>query len=224
LAAAVASAGCGGSSSSTIKSGPKPLSSAAAGWKVYAPKGGGYRVEIHTGWVTIDAVSLASSSAMRALEAKNPTLAGAFKALAPMARQPGVLVAFDRTPAAQAVTRRTGFTPNIIVRRIPLDPSKSDDALLRAVLSVARTSAAGIPTAIGRPSVSRLTIAGLPAGVVTYRLRENTFVGTAQVTESDYVTVRNGIAYTFYCSTVPLDVPRLHTDCAHAMQSFAFTG
>lgn len=223
LVAAVA-AGCGGSSSSGVKSGPKPVSNASADWKVYAPTGGGYKIQFHAGWVTIDAASLASSNGMKALAAKNPQLSGALSGFAQIARQPGVLVAFDRTSAGKQVTSGTGFAPNIIVRRIPLDPTKSDATLLDAVLTQGKINASGIPTAIGAPTVSRLTIAGLPGGVVSYRVSENTGVGPARVAESDYVTVRHGVAYTVYCSSVTSDIARIQPDCDHALSSLTFTG
>lgn len=216
-------AGCGGSSSSGAKSGPKPISSASADWKVYAPKGGGYKIQIHSGWVTIDAASLAASNGVKALAARNPALSGALSSFAQMAKQPGVLVAFDRTSAGRGVTSRTGFAPNIIVRRIPLDTAESDSALLDTVLNQGRINASGIPTAIGSPTVSRLTIAGHPGGVVSYRVSENTAVGTAKITESDYVTVRDGIAYTVYCSSIITDMARIQPDCDHALSSLTFT-
>jgi hypothetical protein len=222
LLAAVA-AGCGGSSSSSPKSGPKPVSSASADWKVYSPAGSGYKIEIHAGWVTIDAASLANSSGMRALAAKNPQLSGALSGFAQMAKQPGVLVAFDRTSAGKQVASRTGFAPNIIVRRIPLGSPASDSALLDTVLNRGRINASRIPTAIGSPTVSRLTIAGLPGGVVTYRITENTLTGSAKITERDYVTVRSGTAYTVYCSSTTTDIARIQLDCDHALSSLTFT-
>ena len=183
-------AGCGGSSSSGVKSGPKPVSSASADWKVYAPKGGGYKVQIHSGWVTIDATSLANSNGMKALAGEESSPVGRVLGLRPARQAAGRAGGLRPHQRRQQVTSRTGFAPNIIVRRIPLDPAKSDAALLDTVLTQGKINAGGIPTAIGSPTVSRLTIAGLPGGVVSYRVSENTAVGPAKITESDYVTVR----------------------------------
>lgn len=223
IAVALAAAGCGGSASS-LESGPAPVSTTTSGWKVYAPKRGGYRVEIPAEWATIDAGSLARSGAVRRLQAANPDMARAFPLFAQMARQPGVLIAFDRTAAGRAVTRRSGFAPNIIVRRIPLDPSDSDAALLRAVIAKGEANVASMPAVTGGPSVARLTMAGLPAAALTYTARENTSAGTATVRETDYATVRDGTAYTIYCTTLRTDVARLRPACAHAISSFAFAG
>ena len=222
---AVTASACGGSTTSaTVKTGAKPVAAAHRQWKVYAPQGSGYRVEIPTGWSTIDAATLASSGAIRDLEARNPGLKSGFRLFTQMAAQPGVLVAMDLTPAGRRVVRRTGFAPNIIVRRIPIPSGSSDADILRAVLARGRANAAALPTAIGRPSVTPITFAGSPGGVITYRLHETTGVGVASVTESDYVTVVQGTAYTIYCTTVAGDVSRVHPACMHALDSFAIAG
>lgn len=222
---AVTASACGGSTTSAgVKTGSKPVAEVHSQWKVYAPPGSGYRVEIPTGWTAIDAASLASSSGMRALEARNPALKSGFRLFARMASQPDVLVAMDLTPAGRRVVKRTGFAPNIIVRRIPIPSGSSDADILRAVLARGRANAAAIATAIGRPSMTPITFAGAPGGVITYRLHETTAVGVASVTESDYVTVVQGTAYTIYCTTVAGDVSRVHPACTHALDSFTITG
>ena len=40
-----------------MKSGPAPVSTQADSWKVYAPKGGYYKVSLPADWPTIDAQS-----------------------------------------------------------------------------------------------------------------------------------------------------------------------
>ncbi|MGN6379158.1 MAG: hypothetical protein ACTHNU_09425 [Gaiellales bacterium] len=225
LALALAVAACTAcGSSSGAKSGPAPVSTGADGGKVYAPPGGHYRVELPSGWVTIDAATMSSSSGLAKVKANNPKLARSFDAFAQLARQPGVLVAFDRTSAGSSVADSTGFSANIIVRRLPLNSSKSDRALLASLVSAGQANLGANPAVTGTPSVSRLTVAGLPAAVVTYSVLENTAKGKTNVTESDYVTVRDGTAYTLYCTTATSDVTRFHPVCEHALSSFSITG
>jgi hypothetical protein len=106
--------GCGGSSSGgsvSIASGPAPVTSTAGGWKAYAPSGGGYRIEIPGGWATLDAASVANSSALSELTKANPDLQGAAAGFQQLASHPGALLAIDTTAGGRISSAITSSLP-----------------------------------------------------------------------------------------------------------------
>ena len=226
-AGVAASAGCGGGShaaavtNAPARTGTAVYATIPAEWRVV--EGAGFNVQLHTGWLPIDAARLARSRALATLEAANPQLAYTFKRYARVVSQPGVLLAFDRSDAGRRVAARWAFAPNIIIRPVPLNLPTTDADLLRHAIAGMKAAAGNVPTAIGLPSVAHLRIAGVPAGAVTYTFRETTARGAVGVTESDYVTVRKGTMYMLSCTTVQSDVTRLKPICQHALSSFAFT-
>jgi hypothetical protein len=229
LLALLAATGCGGSSSGislgSVKSGPPPVSSTTGGWKVYAPAGGGYRVEIPNGWTTLDAASVAGSSALDQLTKANPDLQGATAGFKQIAARPGALLAIDTSSAGKDLIRSHRFAANILVRRADLNSSASDAKLLAAVVEQNRSSAAGLATLTGSPRVSRSRISGRPAAAVTYSFTVTNAAGVRNpVTEADHIVVSSGVAFIISCTTVTSDLGRLGAVCGHALTSFALTG
>jgi hypothetical protein len=222
------SAGCGASSHAATGTTQPPANGGTAAsapvpsaWRVV--EGAGFTVEFQSGWVSIDPATLANPGAMHRMEKANPGLNRTFRALAEIVRQPGVLVALDRTAAGRRVGEKTGFAPNIMVRVWPLASLAPDAQQLTDVMAAGRKNASTLGNLVGTPATTRLRLGGLPARGVTYSFRENTDAGRQLVTESDYVTVRQGTAFMIFCASVHSDLSRLRPVCARALSSFAFT-
>jgi hypothetical protein len=220
--------GCGGSSgggSVSIASGPAPVTSTAGGWKAYAPSAGGYRIEIPDGWATLDAASVADSSALSELTKANPDLQGAAAGFQQLASHPGALLAIDTTAGGKDQIRHHQFAANILVRRADLGSSAPDAKLLAAALKQGRSSAAALATITSPPRLSHPSIAGLPGGSLTYSFTVTSPSGVANpVTEADDIVVSQGVAYAISCTTLTADLTRLRPACEHALSSFTLTG
>ena len=187
-------------------------------------EGAGFTVVLPDGWIRVNRPgTVAGSGAAKSLEQANPGLTRSFKAFAQLTKQPGVMLVFDDTSAGHAVEAATDFAPNIIIRPFPLDPLTPDAKLLKDAMAQGRANTASLGTLVGAPVTTRLRIGGLPGRGLTYSFREHTAAGSQLVTESDYVTVRKGTAFTIFCTTVHRDLARFRPICAHAVKSFTFT-
>lgn len=221
LAVTLVAAGCG--SSSSLKSGPAPVSTQADSWKVYSPAGGHYRISLPSRWVTIDAETLAGQDAS-AFEKANPALKGGMATFENIASRPGALVALDGSATGKRVDSKAHFVTNILVRRTDTGSSAPDAKLLDEVIQASENSVGNIPDLKG-PFITTSSIGGSPSKTSTYSFNEKTSAGTSvNVTEKDVFTVRDGVFYGVSCTTVTSDVARINGICAHALDSFEFTG
>ena len=220
---ALVAAGCGGSSG--VKSGQSAVSTSGSGWKEYRPGGGGYSVELPPDWVTVDAASIADGGGLQKFAHDHPEISGALQGFAAIAHAPGTLLGIDRSSAGMALTAHSEFTPNILVRRLDLQTSIGDDAALAQILANGKTTAAAQPGNNTAPQIAHFTMAGTPAGSITYDAQApRASGGVNAIVEVDSVVVKDGIAYTVFCSSTSADFARVKPVCDHAVASFQVTG
>ena len=216
----LALAGCG--SSSGLKSGPAPVSTQADSWKVYAPKGGYFKVSLPADWPTLDAQSMASGTSSLFSKA-SPELKTQLSAFEAMARRPGTLLGFDQSAAGKKVLHASHIAPNIIVQRAESGSTGSDAKIMSLVLAQGKKASQSLP-GLTSSVVTHSTMAGLPAAALTYTFDEHLPSGTVKTTERDAFTVDNGTIYTISCATTATDYPRVSAVCDHVISTFALTG
>jgi hypothetical protein len=217
--------GCGTSGSASVKSGPAPASSSSA-WKLYRTTDGGYSVELPRAWETVDAAAIADGGGMQQYAPDHPELAAGLAQFQAIAHSPGTLMGVDRSTEGVDLTAQAHFTPNILVRKLDLQAAGvGDAALLDQVLTSGQKNAESL-TGNDQPTlIAHFTMAGLPAGSVSYHAQvSRSDGGTNLVQEVDNVVVQNGIAYTLFCTSVASDYARIKPFCDHAVASFALTG
>lgn len=213
--------GCGGSE--LAGTAPAPVSTTDANWAVYAPSGGGYRVELPVDWQAIDAGKLAEDGLPDEVRDKNPFLKDAEARFAAVAGRIGTLMAFDGTDEGKRIIQRTRFAPTIIVIRGEQVPDRPEADVVAEVASTVRAQALTLPS-VATVAVDELTIAGHPARSVTYSMEANFGAGPVTLTETDYLVVGNGRLYQVSCTTIDSDTERLEPACRHAVSTLELTG
>lgn len=188
-------AACGGSKG--VSSVMTPVTTTANGGQIFRPGGADYRLTVPADWKTVDRRALAGGNA--AFESANPELAKAAKPLLSRIDQPGNFVAYDFTDEGKQEASRTGFLSNVLMLRTDTHLDAHDNDIRMEAADEVENQAKSLHSGVLRSDDAAM--GPLTASTVEYVLGLHTKNGTEQVTERDYLAVRNGVVYQLACTS-----------------------